>query len=64
MRAKELAELSTEELLQRLRELKARLFRLRMAKATGKLEQPHLFRETRREVARVKTILRKRGMKL
>ena len=64
MKAKELRELTDDELLTRLRETKAKLFHLRMAKATGKLEQPHLFRQLRREVARIKTLLRERGLRV
>ncbi|MEW9031113.1 MAG: 50S ribosomal protein L29, partial [Planifilum fimeticola] len=40
MKAKELAELTTAEIEQKLRSLKEELFNLRFQKATGQLENP------------------------
>lgn len=59
-KAKELRELSDEELKQRLSDLKDELFRLRFQLATGQLENPMRIREVRRDYARTKTILRER----
>jgi large subunit ribosomal protein L29 len=61
-KAAELRELSTEELRDRERELEQQLFRLRMQKATGQLESPAKFRALRRDLARVKTLLRERQL--
>ena len=41
----------------RLVELRQDQFKFRMQRAAGQLNQPHLFMETRREIARVKTVL-------
>ncbi|RKY97383.1 MAG: 50S ribosomal protein L29 [Candidatus Hydrothermota bacterium] len=60
MKARELRELSNEELLQRLNELKEELFQLRIDKALNRLGQPHRFKLVKREIARVLTILRER----
>lgn len=59
-KAKELRELSDEELKQKLSDLKDELFRLRFQLATGQLENPMRIREVRRDYARAKTILRER----
>ena len=62
MKAKELRELPDEELRLRLRELKDQLFDLRTQKALGRLGQPHRFKEVKREIARILTILREREL--
>ncbi len=62
-KAAELRELSTEELRTRERELEQELFRLRMQKATGRLESPAKFRLVRRDLARVKTLIRERQLR-
>lgn len=49
---------SVEELEAILREMSAKLFTLRNEKKmAGKVEKPHLLRETRREIARLLTVL-------
>ena len=63
MKAKQFKELTTEELLNRQKELKEELFNLRFQMATGQLQNPVSIRETRRNIARVKTILRQREIK-
>lgn len=62
MKATELAELSTEELEARERELEEALFQLRLRRATSQLENPMKLRQTRRDLARVKTLLRQRQL--
>ncbi|MEO0229820.1 MAG: 50S ribosomal protein L29 [candidate division WOR-3 bacterium] len=57
MKAKDLRELTLDELNKRLRELKEELFTLRMDKALHRLNQPHKFREIKREIARVLTVM-------
>ncbi len=62
MKAKDLRELSLDELNKKLRELKEELFTLRMDKALHRLNQPHRFREIKHEIARVMTVMNeKRG---
>lgn len=60
MKAKELKSLTTEELNQKIAEAKAEIFNLRFQKATGNLEKPSRMNELRKDVARMKTILRER----
>lgn len=57
---KELRSLSNEELESKIVENKKELFDLRLKQATGSLEKPSRIRELRKNVARMKTILRER----
>lgn len=57
MKASELRGKSTDELQGQLVELKKELFNLRFQKATGELQNTARFRQVRRDVARVKTLL-------
>ena len=57
MKAKELKNLSVEELTKKLDELKKDLFMLRMQHATNQLDNPVKIRETKHDIARVKTVL-------
>jgi large subunit ribosomal protein L29 len=54
----EMRELSVEEVEQRLTETNEELFNLRFQHATGQLENYRRLRELRRDIARLKTILR------
>lgn len=63
MKAKEIRELSTQELESKLSELKEELFNLRFQLATGQLENPIRIREVKRTYARIKTILTERESK-
>lgn len=54
-KAKDIKELSADELVASLRELKQEALNLRLQKATGQLENPARIREVRRETARVLT---------
>lgn len=60
MKAKELRELTTEELLKKEEELKAELYNLRFASATGNLEKPSKIKEDRKTIARIKQVLTER----
>ena len=60
MKAKELKNLSTEELNKKLDELKKDLFMLRMQHATNHLDNPTKISAVRRDIARVKTVLREK----
>jgi len=57
MKASELRSKSPEELGKELLALREEQFKLRMQKATGQLGQPHLLRQTQRDIARLKTVL-------
>ena len=63
MKNKKLNEMSSPELEKELSELKSELFKLRFSLATNGLDNPMRIREVRREIARVKTILRKNELK-
>lgn len=63
MKAKEIKDLSSEELVQKVEDLKDELFKLRFQLATGQLENPVRIREVRRNIARAKTVLRERELK-
>lgn len=58
MKAKEIRELSVEELEVKLTELKKDLFNLRLQNATNQLDNPTRIAEVKRDIARVNTILR------
>jgi len=60
MKAETLRELTPEELGDKRRELQDRLFRLRLQKSLGQLDDPLKLRETRRDIARVETVLRQK----
>jgi large subunit ribosomal protein L29 len=57
MKASELRNKSTDELNQELLGLLKEQFNLRLRKSTGQLNQSHLLRQTRRDIARIKTVL-------
>ena len=62
MKTNEIRKLSTEEINKKIAESKEELFNLRMKQATGNLEKPSRIRELRKEVARMKTIIREREL--
>ncbi len=57
MQATELREKSPEELNKELRAQLEKQFRLRMKRSTGQLNETHELRNTRRTIARIKTVL-------
>ncbi|HHV61732.1 MAG TPA: 50S ribosomal protein L29 [Firmicutes bacterium] len=64
MKAKEMRDLTNEELERNLRNLKEELFNLRFQLATGQLENVMRLREVKRSIARVNTILRERELRI
>ena len=60
MKAAELRDLAADELGVKERELTDQLFRMRIQKAMGQLESPEKIRTVRRDLARVKTVLRQK----
>ena len=60
MKVKEIRELSTKDINEKIVSAKEELFNLRFQQATGSLEKPSRIRELRHEVARMKTVLRER----
>ena len=59
-KAADIRDLSDEEIRGQLEEKKEELFRLRFRGATQQLENPSLIKSLRRDVARMRTILRER----
>ena len=62
MKAKELRERTLQELEQKLHSLKEELFNLRYRAKTGRLEKPSLIRNIKRDIARINTIVREKGI--
>ena len=60
MTTNELRDKSVDELNTRERELREQLFKLRFQKSIGQLDNALKIRETRRDIARVKTVLRQK----
>ena len=63
MKAKELHELTVDELNTKLKELKDELFNLRFRHAIGQLENSSALVSCKKDIARVKTILREKELK-
>ncbi|MBQ0099838.1 MAG: 50S ribosomal protein L29 [Firmicutes bacterium] len=63
MKTKELRELTVDELNTKVKELSEELFNLRFRHAIGQLENPASLGACKKEIARIKTILRERELK-
>jgi large subunit ribosomal protein L29 len=62
MKAEEIRAMTSAELGRKLDDLKGELFNLRFQMVTAQLDNPMRIREVRRDIARVKTILREREL--
>ena len=62
MKINKIKEMSSPELEKELSELKTELFKLRFSHATHGLDNPLKIKEVRRDIARIKTVLRKREL--
>ena len=60
MKAKEIKNLSVEELTKKLEDLKKDLFMLRMQHATNQLDNPMQLATVKKDIARIKTIIREK----
>ncbi len=60
MKASELREMKPEELLKKENELREDVFRMRMKLATGELEDTSVIKRTKKDIARIKTILKEK----
>ena len=60
MKVQEIRELNVDELNGKVKDLQDQVFRLRIQKAMGQLDAPSKMRTVRRELARVKTVLREK----
>ena len=63
MKASEIKDLSMEEMLRKLDDLKEELFNLRFQHETGQLENPQKMKQAKRDIARVKTIIKQSELK-
>lgn len=62
MKISKIKEMSSPELEKELGELKSELFKLRFSLATNGLDNPMKIKEVKKDIARVKTILRQREL--
>ena len=60
MKAAELRDLGADELMTKEHDLNDQLFRMRIQKSMGQLEAPEKMKTVRRDLARVKTVLRQK----
>ena len=62
MEIKQMREMTEVELIAELEKMKKDLFNLRFQHVTGQLENPIKMRDTKRDIARVKTIIREKEL--
>ncbi|MCL1975303.1 MAG: 50S ribosomal protein L29 [Firmicutes bacterium] len=62
MKAKELRDLTYDELVRKEGDLKEELFNLRFRLATGQLDNPMTIKAVRKDMARVKTVIRQKEL--
>lgn len=58
MKASEIRDMSIEEMRQKVLDLNEELFNLRFQHGTGQLENPQKMKQTKRDIARIRTIIR------
>lgn len=63
MKANKLQDMTADELTVKLNDLKSELFNLRFQLATGQLDNPMKIKNVKKDIARVKTVLRERDIK-
>ena len=64
MKANEIRKMSREDLNNKVNELKNELFNLRFRLATGQLDNPSSIKSVKRDIAKVKTIIRERELEV
>ena len=62
MKINKIKEMSSPELEKELNELKSELFKLRFSLATNGLENPMKIKEVRKDIAKIKTVMREREL--
>ena len=62
MKAKEYMKMTSSDLEKELAELKTELFKLRFQSATNGLDNPMKIRNTKRDIAKIKTVLREKEL--
>ncbi|SDZ31549.1 large subunit ribosomal protein L29 [Proteiniborus ethanoligenes] len=63
MKANEIRQMTGQELDNKLNDLKVELFNLRFQLATGQLDNPMRIKSVRKDIARIKTIMKERELK-
>ena len=63
MEAKEFRDMSAEDLARKRIELREEIGHLRLKRATSRLENPMKLRQTKRDLARVETVLREKALR-
>ncbi len=63
MKAQEIHNMTNEELAKKLEDLKEELFNLRFRHATNQLDNPNVLHAVKKDIARVKTVIREREIK-
>ena len=63
MKASEIREMNLEEMQRKVNDLKEELFNLRFQHEIGQLENPNKLKQTKRDIAQVKTIIREVELK-
>ena len=62
MKAKEMQNMSSEELTKKLGDLKEQLFNLRFQHAINQLDNPHRIDDVKKDIARVMTVMRQKNV--
>lgn len=62
MKAKELKELTAEELLKRKKDLKEEIFNLRFQHSTGQLENTSRMKVVKKDIARIEAVLHEKAL--
>ncbi len=63
LKAAELRDMTNEELTEKINKIKKELYDLQYQLGMGRVDKPHRISQTRREIARIKTILNERSKK-
>ena len=63
MKVAEVRDLAVDDLRQRVKELDDQLFRLRIQKSMGQTESANKLQPLRRQLARIQTLLREKGVR-
>ncbi|NPV44215.1 50S ribosomal protein L29 [Koleobacter methoxysyntrophicus] len=62
MKTKQIRDMTTNEMEAKLKDLKTELFNLRFQLATNQLDNPMRIKQVRKDIARIKTIMREREL--
>ncbi len=63
MEAKQIREMSSDELAQKRKEIKEEIFHLKLRRATSRLENTMKLRQTKRDLARLETVFKERVLR-